>query len=415
VSASLSPQLRRIRLLAFALGTAGFMFAFFHRVAPGAIAADLREAYQLSATTLGFVAALYFYPYALMQLPSGVLADTIGPRKLFTGGMLVAGVGSLLFAYAPSVAWLLAGRGLVGFGVAVVFVSVLKLIANWFRDNEFGTWVGVLQLLGNLGAVLGAWPLAWAVQVVSWSSVFAGIGVASIALAAALWFWVQDAPPGEASGGAPVRRTGWAEGIGVVARNPQTWAAFLMHFGILGSYMTFAGLWAVPYLTDGLGYSRSDATLHVTVMILGFAVCAPVIGTLSDRTGLRRPFVRGLTLLYLACWVPVVLGWKLPFVVSLALFALVGATMACSILCWAIGKEVNPPALAGTATSFVNTGGFLGAALLQPAVGWILDASGDVSKLEAYCRAAGLLAMVAAVGVGAAFGLRETRCGNVYR
>lgn len=413
MSAPLSPRLRRIRLLAFALGAAGFFIAFFHRVAPGAIAADLRSAYELSATTLGFVAALYFYPYALLQLPSGVLADSVGPRRLFTGGMVVAGMGSLLFAFAPGAGWLLAGRGLVGVGVAVVFVSVLKLIANWFRDNEFGTWVGVLQLIGNTGAVLAAWPLAWVVQHVAWAGVFAVIGVASILLAVALWFGVQDAPPGAATVGG--RRAGWTEGLAVVSRNPQTWMAFAMHFGILGSYMTFAGLWAVPYLTDGQGLSRSDATLHVTVMIIGFALVAPVIGSASDRSGLRRPFIRGISLAYLACWIPLVMGWKLPMWASLALFAFVGLSIGNSVLCWAVAKEVNPPALAGTATSLVNTGGFLGAALLQPAVGWILDRSADVPQAEAYGRAAGLLAGVALAGVVAAFLLRETHCRNVHR
>ena len=139
-----------MRALAFALGAAAFVLAFFHRVAPGAIAADLRSTFGASATTLGFIAAFYFYPYAAMQLPSGLLADSIGPRRLFTAGSLVAGAGSLLFAYAPSVGWLLAGRALVGLGVAVAFVSVLKLIASWYSEREFGTWVGVLQMLGNL-------------------------------------------------------------------------------------------------------------------------------------------------------------------------------------------------------------------------------------------------------------------------
>jgi MFS family permease len=121
-----------LRRLAYALGAAAFVLSFFHRVAPGAIVADMRTTFGASATTLGFIAAFYFYPYAAMQLPSGVLADSIGPRRLFTGGSLVAGAGSLVFAFAPSVGWLLAGRALVGLGVAVVFISVLKLIASWF-------------------------------------------------------------------------------------------------------------------------------------------------------------------------------------------------------------------------------------------------------------------------------------------
>ena len=88
--------------------------------------------------------------------------------------------------------------------------------------------------------------------------------------------------------------------------------------------------------------------------------------------------------------------------------------MSGAVLCWALAKELNPPLLAGTATSLVNTGGFLGTALLQPMVGWILDLSAAAPVLVGYRRAAGLLALVALLGVVAAFRLRETRCRNVY-
>ena len=399
------------------------MLAFFHRVAPGAIAADLRATFGASATTLGFIAACYFYPYAAMQLPSGILADWIGPRRLFTAGSLVAGIGSLIFAFAPDVGWLLAGRLLVGLGVAVAFISVLKLIASWYGEHEFSTWVGVLQLLGNFGGMFGAYPLAWAVQHVSWRSVFVVTGIVSVVLAAATWIGVRDsprhaglAPIHPEGGGEPAagQRGGWLEGLARVASNPQTWAGFGMHFGIIGSYLTFSGLWAVPYLTDGLGMSRTDATLHVTSMILGFAFGSFAVGTLSDRIGQRVPILRSLALLFLACWAPWVMGWSLPYAASIAAFTLMGVGMSGAVLCWALAKEVNPPALSGTATSLVNTGGFLGTAILQPLVGWIIDLSVAVPALVAYRRAAGLLALVALGGVIAAFRLRETRGRNVY-
>ncbi|MBI1943194.1 MAG: MFS transporter [Betaproteobacteria bacterium] len=408
----------RLRRTAYGLGAAAFVLAFFHRVAPGAIAADLRDAYSASATTLGFVAALYFYPYAAMQLPSGVLADSVGPRKLFTAGSIVAGAGSLLFAYAPGVAWLLAGRALVGLGVAVAFVSVLKLIASWYRDAEFATWVGVLMLIGNLGGMLGAYPLAWLAQIVSWRLVFAAAGAISLLVGLAIWLWVRDSP-GEAGlpspHGAPAARdhAGWWAGLRMVAANPRTWPACVMHFGLIGSYLTFAGLWAVPYLTDGLGLTRTSASLHVTVMIVAFAFACLVVGTASDRMRRRVPLLRALSLLYLASWLPWVMGWNLPASLSVLAFVLMGIGIAGASLAWALAKELNPPALAGTATSVVNTGGFLGTALFQPLVGWVLDLGG-ANALDDYRRAALLLALIAAGGVAAAFLVRETHCRNVY-
>jgi MFS family permease len=396
------------------------VLAFFHRVAPGAIAADLRQDFGASATMLGFIGAFYFYPYAAMQLPSGLLADSIGPRRLFTAGSLIAGLGSLIFAYAQDVAWLLAGRALVGLGVAVAFVSVLKLIASWYTEREFATWVGVLQLIGNLGGTLGAYPLAWLVQRVSWRDVFAGAGLLSFLIAACIWLWVRDTPreagvalPGEAAAGAAPARVAWGAGLARVAANGQTWLAFIALFGLIGSYLTFSGLWAVPYLTDARGMDRSEATLHVTVMILGFGFGAPAAGMLSDRIGLRLPSLRVLSTLYLACWLPWVMGWPMPHWASMTVFGLMGVGIAGAVTCWALAKEHNPPSLSGTATSLVNGGGFLAVALLQPAVGWIIDHSAGAPAPEVYRRAAFLLGAVALAGVLATFRLRETRCRNV--
>ncbi len=421
--AEVSARYRRLRRLAYALGTTAFILAFFHRVAPGAIAADLRSAFDASSTALGFIAAFYFYPYAAMQLPSGVLADSVGPRRLFTVGSLVAGVGSLLFAFAPSVGWLLAGRALVGLGVAVAFVSVLKLIASWYSEREFGTWVGVLMLLGNLGAVLAAYPLAWVTQYVTWRAVFAVAGGLSLVTALCIWLWVRDDPHDaglpsahalDAKGNAGRAHTGWWDGLARVAANRETWPGFFMHLGMIGSYLTFSGLWAVPYLTDGLGQTRTSATLHVTMMILGFAFGSFAVGTLSDRMGRRLPLLRSLSLLYLLSWLPWVLGWQLPIALSLAAFTLMGVGIAGATLAWALAKELNPPALSGTATSLVNSGGFLGTALFQPLVGWVLDRSGAATVLDSYRDAASVLAAVALFGVVAAFCIRETGCRNVY-
>jgi len=414
---------RRMRRVAYSLGAAAFILAFFHRVAPGAIAADLRASFDASATALGFIAALYFYPYAAMQLPSGLLADSVGPRRLFAGGLLVAGAGSLLFAWAPDVGWLLAGRGLVGLGVAVAFVSVLKLIASWFPEQEYGTWVGMLMLLGNLGGVTAASPLAWVVQFFSWREVFAAIGAVSILLAGCIWLWVRDTPrdaglaPLAGMPAAPPQATagaGWRQGLARVVANGDTVALFTLHFCLIGTYLTFSALWAVPYLTDGFGLSRVEATLHVTVMILAFAVAALAVGARSDRTRRRLPLLRGLSVLFLASWLPWVMGWRMPALASYAAFALMGLGIAGASLAWALAKELNPPELSGTATSVVNTGGFLGVALFQPLVGWVLDLGGAVPALDDYRRAAAVLALIALAGTVAAYRVRESGCRNVW-
>jgi len=412
---SISPRRRRQRAVAFSLGAAAFVLAFFHRVAPGAISAELQGTFSASATLLGFIAAMYFYPYALMQLPSGMMADSLGPRRLCFGGLIVAGAGSILFGYASDATWLLVGRGLVGLGVAVAFVSVLKLIANWFGEHEFGTWVGMLMLLGNLGGTLATAPLAWITQYLSWRHVFGGIGVLSVLLALCIWLWVRDSPHAETAVAAddPVRAR-WREGFLRVARNPDTWPVFFIHFSLIGSYLAFAGLWAVPYLTGGMGMSLTDATLHTTAMILAFAAASFGVGAISDRMRRRLPLLRWLSVMYVASWLPWVMGWQMPAGVSYLVFAAMGVGIAGASLSWALAKELNPPELSGTSTSLVNMGGFIGAALFQPLTGWVLDRSGVALSLDDYRRAATLLALISLAGLVVAFRIRETGCRNAW-
>ncbi|MEE4255312.1 MAG: MFS transporter, partial [Desulfuromusa sp.] len=76
-----------------------YIFGFFQRVAPGVMTNELIADFGLTGAELGNLSAFYFYSYVAMQIPTGVLADSWGPRRLLTAGALVAGIGSLCFAF----------------------------------------------------------------------------------------------------------------------------------------------------------------------------------------------------------------------------------------------------------------------------------------------------------------------------
>ncbi len=184
----------RTRRVIFGIVLASFVLSFFHRTAPAAIASELTRAFAISGTVLGTLAATYFYVYTVLQVPVGVLADTLGPRRLLAAGSVVAGLGSLLFALAPTWEIAAAGRTLVGIGVSVAFIAILKITAVWFPANRFATLNGVTMLAGNLGAVIAGAPLAWVVGWASWRAVFVGLAALSLALGVATWIIVRDRP-----------------------------------------------------------------------------------------------------------------------------------------------------------------------------------------------------------------------------
>ena len=419
---ALTAERRRSPWLALGVVALAYALSFFQRFAPAGIAPDLAAAFETSAASLGALAATYFYVYTLMQVPTGILVDTLGSRRILLVGGLVGGCGSILFGLAPTLDLALAGRALIGLGVSVTFIAMLKLIAVWFAEERFATLVGICMLIGNLGSVLAGAPLSAVAQTAGWRDAFIAVGIVSLALAVLCWVLVRDRSPAVAPA-ARFDRTVLLGGLLAVLRNRATWPAVLVNIGTSGAFFTFAGLWTVPYLVQVHGLARAEAAVHLSLWFGGFAVGCFFIGTLSDRLGRRKPVIIGATHCCALIWLLLWSGVGLPLTASYALFALLGVATAGFTLTWACAKEVNPPLLSGMSTSVANMGGFGAAAVLQPLVGWVMDLAwhGEMAAgVRVYDAAAwrggvGIVAICALLGAAASWWVVETRCRNIWR
>jgi sugar phosphate permease len=413
---STAAAFRRARAVIFGIVVASFVLSFVHRTAPAAIAGELTRDFAINSTVLGTLAATYFYVYTVLQIPVGVLADTLGPRWLLTGGSLVAAAGSFVFALAPTWEVAAAGRTLVGIGVSVAFLAILKVSAVWFAANRFATLNGVTLFAGNMGAVLAGAPLAWLVTWSSWRTVFVGLAVMSLLIGVASFLLVRDRP--EDLGFAPIHahaasnatRIPWMRALRDVLRNPATWPCFVVNLGTGGSFLAWAGLWAVPYLQDVYGVSRVVAAQHTSLFVLGVAVGSLLVGVISDRTGNRRSVMIVYTALYAASWLPWLVDARFPLWASHAWFLLMGLVSPAFVLGWTVVKEVNRPENSGIATSIANVGIFIGTGILQPLIGWLLDRGRAENALaSAWSTVTALLFAFALCAAIAAFCVRGRR------
>ncbi len=410
---------RTARAVTLAVVIAAYMLSFFHRFAPAGIAHDLTLAFQTTAASLGALAATYFYVYTIMQVPTGILVDTLGPRRILFLGGLVAAAGSVLFGLADTLNEALVGRTLVGLGVSVTFIAMLKIIAVNFDERRFATLVGASMLVGNLGSVLAGAPLSLLAQSISWRGIFVGAGALSALLGVACWFFVKD-------GGSErprFDRTVIFGGLASVLKNRSTWPAVVVNFGLAGSFFSFAGLWATPYLMRVHELTRAQASSHLSLYFAGFALGCFFIGTLSDRLGKRKPVVIAGAFLYCLLWLFWLTNIRLPLAATYCLFGLMGLTTASFALTWACAKEVNPPMLSGMSTSVTNMGGFLAGALLQPLAGWAMDQVWDgtlangvrVYGPDTFRVGMACMAAAACIGFVASFWVKETGCRNIWQ
>ena len=134
---------KRYRWLIFSILACGYILVYFHRLCPAVLAVDMMRDLQATGALTGLLGAAYFYPYALMQLPAGLLSDSWGPRNTITLFFVIAFAGSVLLGLAPSVFLAILGRTLVGLGIAMLFVPTLKILAEWFHAREFAVMTGI--------------------------------------------------------------------------------------------------------------------------------------------------------------------------------------------------------------------------------------------------------------------------------
>jgi MFS family permease len=401
-----------------------FLFAFFHRTAPGVFAKELMQDFGARGAIIGLLSATYFYAYAGLMIPAGVLLDRLGVHRVVAGGGLVMGAGTLCMALASGPALLFAGRFLVGAGASVMFVGALKVAAAWFPASYFATLSAATAATGVLGGIVGTTPIAWVASRVGWRGALGVVGLVTLGGAVLCLAVVRDEPPGRPEVPAPTPR--WAAvltGLGRVLGNRHTWPPFLAFFFLYSATNNLL-FWVVPCLRDVYGLGMTQASFYATATPLALLLSGPLTGFVSDRVLRRRrlPYTV-LTAAQVVAWlVFVVTLGRLPLWGLYVLFLGMGLVGAAFVLTWPLGREVNPPELAGIAVATVNLGGFVGAALTQGPLAALLDArwagqtlaGARVYPVEAYRAsfAASAVLILCASLISLAF--RETRGRNVY-
>ena len=396
-------------LLGWLVGSLFFFYAWILRVSPSVMVEELMRDFAVGGAVVGNLSALYFYGYAGMQIPVGLLLDRFGPRRLMTVAACVVAVACLMFAWSDGLVGASVARFLIGAGCAFSLVGAMAVAGQWFPRERFALLAGLAMMFGMAGGVFRQAPLRVAVDATDWRTTMATVGVIGFGLMLAAWVFVRDRRRGSGGVGAVFK------GLRRVAANRETWLNAVAGLGSTGPLLAFAGLWGVPYLQAVHEIDRVTAGTVTSVTFIGWGVGAPLIGWLSDRIGKRRsPLIAGMVLSALSLvailYLPGIPLWGVG-----ALCFGIGFGGSAQIVCFALVREHNPPQYSGTAIGMVNALVTGAGALFQPTIGWLLDLGWDGSLVDgarvyavgAYNLAFGVLVVGCIVGILCAVAVRE--------
>lgn len=394
----------RRKWLVFVLLSVSYLLAFSQRTGPGVIADQLQHQFRVSSAVLGLMASIQYLLYMVLQVPVGLFGDKYGPEKLFFTGVLLDGVGTIVFAHATSFPWLLLGRAIVGTGDALIWVNIVLILGKWFRAREFASTLGLVGTFGNFGALLATMPFAAWVAHSGWRFPFSLLGTALV-VAALLNYFLLVGVKRPRHAHAQVEQQSlmmtkipvWSTLKGVL-RDRVAWSTFACHFGVMGTYIGFTSVWATPYFMAAYHLTRSGASQFTLLGFVGALFGGPFMGFLSDRLGSRRGPYIGLQLISSAAWFCFVVFHAHPpeYLAYLAMIV-VGFGCGGSLLTFAAIRDMTPPIRSGVTSGFANTGGFLSAVFLPVGFGVVIDWFGQSSSTQSMLHGYQLAFLVPAV------------------
>ncbi|WP_421903105.1 MFS transporter [Maridesulfovibrio sp.] len=360
--------------IVWGIATLYFFYDYVQQVAPGAMVKDLSTHFNVGAASMGFIASVYFYSYALMQIPIGMMADRFGPHRPLAAAALISCTAGALFTFTSTPAEAIGVRIILGAATGFSFVSCLKLVDNWFPPEKFATMVGLTNIIGMSGAVMGEAPLTESVTRFGWENTLLGIAAFGGLIFLLIIFKIKDRPENTKHQPDSLEKPPATIPVLIqIFKTPSAWLNAGYAATINMVYTGFGALWGTVFISKLYGISTTDAAFMVSMIFVGAIPGSFFFGWFSDRIGKR-----GIPMIIasaggLICMASVVYVPHIPYTLMFGLMLLLGFCCSGNVVAYAFGNDISPKGADGISLGFVNTFLIGGSAIAQPLIGWLLE------------------------------------------
>ena len=374
-------EIERRRVLRRTLVLLGCFFVLvqMNRTAGGVLATYLGDERGLSPTDIGAVMGTMFFASAVVQLPTGILFDWIGPRRTLSYLGLVAIAGLTVFALVDDVWGMMAGRFAIGLGHGGVITGIYLIAMAWAPPKRIAqATASVVGVAGGIGGILATTPLAFALGQFGLSATFLTIAAATAAVTLVLHLTLRDRPPDapDAPGAPAVQVESLGEtiaGLLAVMRMPELRRIFAMGFCFAAPFMTIGGLWAGPYFIEVQNLDTGTASLVLLSLVVALHLGTYCYGPLERLAKSRKRLILAGVGVEIAALSILVIWPGAPLAVACASLFVFGCAAPFFVILAAHARSFVPARRAGRTITCITLVGLTGVFAMQFASGALID------------------------------------------
>jgi sugar phosphate permease len=336
--------------------------------------------FHLQPAVMGVVLSAFFVGYAVTQIPGGMIADRLGPRKTIALGVAAWSVFSIVTGLAGSVAQLIGIRVAFGLGEGVHPPASFKAISAWFKTEERARANGLVLSSNTIGPMVA--PLLFTVLMTAfgWRKAFFVISAPGFAIALAVYWYLRDRPAehsritpeeiseiGEESAGQ--RAISFSE----MLRYQALWRLFFIYTMWDVTWWGFQA-WLPAYLLNrGFTVLKTGAVaaLPFAAGFVGILVVAHIADKTRKRRAILAAVLGGNALSMLLIPAAPNAAWAIAFLMTAGFFlpAIHGPF-------WSLPMDLLPSKVIGCASGFINTGGQIAGIAAPVIMGGLIQSTG---------------------------------------
>ncbi len=363
-----------------------FLLAIFLRLSTSVISDNLQNELGFTQLQISNISTLTLYSYAFMQIPLGLMIDKYGPRKISSIGMIIAGLGTVLFGTMNNIYLAYISRIMIGAGTAGIILCIMKIQVNWFKQEEFTKATSRMSLMASLGAVCATFPLAMLNNLIGWRNNFIFIGSLGIIIGIIIYIKLKDTPT---EYGFEVNISNEKEesiklkdGLVSVFKNKATWYNSFIMFSLVGITTAFSSLWIVPYISDVYKVETNVAAFIASFLTYGMVVGSVLMNSIYSRIKehkLKVIRICGITNIFIWTYIVIINNVKPPIMILPVLFFIVGCLNMSHLEAFNDVKRKNKEKYSGLSTSVINTSEFIGSGIINMFIALVIQSTTNIT------------------------------------